>query len=341
MSISARSEVNVKGYLRVSLLPHQRRHVWFGPDDQDLLAEQSYCRLHLVVQLFVWALVLAVVVTGCDCQNSCDPARGAMGVPYDSGDPNRVPHNSMMPADSPSSLLYNWLYPGANYNETKVLAKDEEAYREILKDAESFNCKTYLLEDGLVRALIDAPRLEWLRVGRQATGKDLTWISRLTRLRGLSLQGANLTDGDLGLLARLTNMQWLDLSHARLPSADASPLPALSTLEFLSMARARFSNDDGPFVPAYPRLRTLLLSETEVLDFGIQSLSSTSPHLRYLDLFGAAGVTDRSLPCLAKLTELEFLHLGKSGVEGTLTRNAKALRELEEHLPRCSILLGD
>jgi hypothetical protein len=291
------------------------------------------------MQLLV--LVLAIVVTSCDSKSTRTPSQSPSGAPADSDDRYRDQHSSMMPDNSPSNLLYNWLYPGTSYNGMQVISKDENAYRVLLNDVESFNCESYCLDDNLVHALIDARRLEWLRVGNRATGRDLTWISRLERLRGLSLQGADLTDGDLTLLAHCTHLQWLDLSFVRLPALNESQLPASSTLEFLSMANVQLSNDDSPIIPSYPRLRTLLLANTAVLDPAVQLLSTTSPHLRYLDLFGAAGVTDRSLPSLAELTELESLHLGKTGVEGTLARNAKALRKLEEHLPRCSIFLGD
>lgn len=187
-----------------------------------------------------------------------------------------------------------------------------------------------------------APRLKWLHVGGRATGNDLQWIARLSRLRGLSLCGADLTAGDLSSLASLSELQWLDLSNARLPALKSSPLPSFAKLEFLGLASVRLTGDDAPAIPVCPMLRTLLLSDTEVLDQAIQALPSTSPHLKHLELSGAAGVTERSLSSLRALMELEYLHLGKTGLEATLlARDGEALRKLETQLPRCSILLGD
>jgi hypothetical protein len=166
-------------------------------------------------------------------------------------------------------------------------------------------------------------------VGVGATSEDLQWICKLTNLRGICLAYAELQDADLECLRSLKHLQWLNLLEAKLPKSDVSRLPDFPDLEVLFFDGDDVTDDHLPEIGQCPKLEVLTLNYSAITDNGIRKIVQAHPRLRFLHLAHARGVTNLSVPELAKLKELKFMHLGDTSLY--------EIRQLRNRLPNCFI----
>jgi len=162
---------------------------------------------------------------------------------------------------------------------------------------------------------------------------DLSFVSGLTKLSGLSLEQTAISD--LLPLADLTGLQLLILNQT--PVSDLSPLAGLTGLLYLSLSQTSVS-DLSPLA-GLTGLQSLSLSQTSVSDLsplagltGLQSLFlGQTPVNNLSPLTGLTGLQYLSLnqtpvselSPLARLTDLQSLFLGQ-----TLVNNLSPLTGL-------------
>jgi len=250
--------------------------------------------------------------------------------------PNYVTLLGVTGPNAPNELLIEW---GRRQlaQRSESLEADEEVIKRI-ESAESFDCLPYTMTDELKRALVQGPRLKWLKADRKASADDLEWIVKL-ELRGLSLAGADLQNADLGVLRKLDELQWLNLAGTKLPPSGKG-LPHLPKLEVLFLDESG-SDDYLPAPGQFPKLKALGLRFSTVTDDGLKKLVEANAKLRYLNVAGVQGVTSRSIPVLGKLQLLEYLHVGNTELEReSYSVQDDTIPELQRLLPKCYIGVG-
>lgn len=240
--------------------------------------------------------------------------------------------------NAPDEVLFQW----PSDTNPRVIGNsqlNEIALEQLRLSADVFDCEPYRVDDALKTAIQGAEHLLWLRMGSKAKADDLRWIATLSRLRGLSLCGADLSNADLGLLKELTCLQWLDLSEAILPAAANDQFPPLPYLEVLYLADAQVTDDQFPVKNPSPRLKSLCARGSLITDEGLSSLVDAYPNLQYLHLSRSRNITRHSLPALLRLGQLRYLHIGQTPLDESLSTND--LREFRKLLPECEIAVGD
>ena len=241
-------------------------------------------------------------------------------------------------AGAPNELLLQWQY----FDDVSPIKFDPEAIKEIYTTVESFDCSPYILDAPLKQMLLDAPRLKWLRIGLHATSDDFRWICQMKNLRGLSMRYAKLDDVDLKQLRELKDLQWLDFAASELPPANRSQLPGLSRLEALFLDGTGLTDEHLPAAGQFPALRAISLSQTKISDKGLRRLIQDNLEIGYLNLSQTRSITRDSVPELAKLKELKFLHVhGTTLLKQLYVREYDGLPELQRRLPQTFIGVGD
>lgn len=243
--------------------------------------------------------------------------------------------------DAPNEVLFSWIRDDsvADVGSTTI----DQATTDLLQSTSVvFDCNPYLIDEKLIRTLTNSPHLAWLQVGPKATSDDLHWIGALCNLRGLSLRKADLRQADLGVLEDLRHLEWLSLKHARLPPADRSRLPELPQLEVLVMDEAGVTDEQLPAPGQFPRLTVLSIRSSSISDGGVSRIVQANPGLRYLHLSRSPAITAQSGGYLVALRQLEYLHIGGTPLETSLTADGyRGLRQMQESLPACYIGFGD
>lgn len=159
---------------------------------------------------------------------------------------------------------------------------------------------------GVLRQLIQLPRLTELSLtGIQIRG-ELDALAELPSLQALHLDATNLTDGDVPAIAAIPELKYLDVSHTKLTANGIKKLVQANQIEDL-------------WVEGLP----IQLAAAE-----IGKLSA----LRSLNLHNS-DINDDGLSALYELRDLTALYLG-----GTPTTEA-AIDRLRLRLPRCDVQL--
>ncbi len=241
--------------------------------------------------------------------------------------------------DVPNKSLRNWHLSGTSPN-PQPMSVDQSALGQ-LQSSKLFDGRPYKLDHLFEQAVRNAHQLEWLCLPPGATLDDLRWIGEVKQLRGLSLNGANLSGADLQLLQKLTDLQWLNLKGAELPPAIVSPLPHLPRLQVLIMDDVRPFERYCDIVGQFPSLRVLNIARTYITDDGLRKLVRANPHIQLLDISGPKRITVASIPELAKLTELKVLHIGDIMGYADELELIDAVPKLQRQLPECFIYTGD
>lgn len=275
--------------------------------------------------------VVAAVVAGC----TGEPAPPSVESYLDADIRSLL---SVSDPDLPNDVLFDW----PSDTSPRVLGHsqvDETTLERLRFNADVFDCEPYLMDDALRTALQGAGHLTWLRVGTKTIVEDLRWVGELSRLRGLSLRGADLSKADLGFLRALVRLQWLDLSNTVLPAAANSQFPSLPCLEVLYLADAHVTDDQIPVNSPSPKLKAICVRGSLITDAGLASLVDAYPNLQYLHLSRSPNITRQSLPVLMKLKRLEYLHIGGTPIERALSWNQ--FLELRKQFSGCDVQMGD
>ncbi len=281
-----------------------------------------------------FALVMLSLVLGCDEKKR---ERLREDAKFDKAMPNWTTLLGVSSDNAPNGLLLKWLRPH-KVPESDLVQIDQAAI-ENLKTAVSFDCTSYLLDDTLKQALQEAPELRWLRIGRHATSDDLPWICELTNLQGLSLSKADMSSADFSLFQNLKDLEWLNMRGIKLPQTEFRPFK-LPQLEVWVLSSQSATNKHLPALGQFPKLQVFSVKHSQVDDDGIRQLVRANPELRYLHIYNVQGITSKSVPELAKLKRLQYLHVGTTRLEQEQLGKEWAVSVLQKQLPNCLVAEG-
>lgn len=136
------------------------------------------------------------------------------------------------------------------------------------------------------------------------TDEALTHIAQHTTLKRLMVDGAQVTDAGLAKLAALTNLE--DLTLGDLPNVTDQGLAVLSSL---------------------PNLKRLVIGGGRFTGSGLSQLAAPEK-LEFLSLYGR-GVSDETVPVLARLTNLTSLNLYDTAITDRALQTVAGLAKLE------------
>jgi uncharacterized protein (TIGR02996 family) len=189
--------------------------------------------------------------------------------------------------------------------------------------------------------------------GGSITDSGLAFLTRMSRLRRLSLANLSVTHRGLAHLDQLPSLT--ELALIRLPTDAASlecvsdlqglrvlevqgaswnvgascfRLARLKELRRLRLANVAVSDDELPPLADLPHLTSLDLSGTNITDMAIARLEPLT-RLQELNLSRTA-LTDAVMPVLARQTGLRVLNLGIPGLTDVGLKSLSGLSELRE-----------
>ena len=256
------------------------------------------------------------------------------------GDANNVSAWSLGDSPPPHYGLGDWLRDGPDEPTAaglppRLAAALEHDSREFLA------VQSIPMTETIRRQLSRLRRVRWLRLSSETRAADLSWIGGLTQLRGLSLQGANLTGCDFRNLTALQSLQWLNLSDVDMSADDFATLPPLASLHTLFLSGRQVTDAYLLHLTRLqlPRLARLSLDTSSVSDAGLVPFC-TVYNLEYLNLFLSQNVTEQSVSALGRMTNLRTLGIGGSGLTPNYGRTP-AVEQLCRLLPNCSVDYGD
>jgi Leucine-rich repeat (LRR) protein len=126
--------------------------------------------------------------------------------------------------------------------------------------------------DAGVAHLAGCRKLEYLHLSESQIGDESARVfSQLPRLKGLSLQGNNLTDEGLVHLGEMTQLTdlWIgcmDERRSKLTDDGLAHLANLTELDTLEVQRSQVTNDGLSHLTGLKKLRWLILDSTQVTD---------------------------------------------------------------------------
>jgi hypothetical protein len=243
-------------------------------------------------------------------------------------------------AAAPNMLLNLWLYQ--NLPDPTRSGLGESVAKAIRDDsAVAIDLHDVRLTDELRARLPQLQRLEWLSISAGVTGKDIEWLGRMPRLRGLAMTHADLSHADFRHLRTEDSLQWLTLACSKMAESDFATLPCLDRLELLWFYGQQVTDANLEHLARIhlPSLRSLGLYATSVTDRGIDTLCKTY-NLEYLDVFHSDQVTPNSVPSICRMDRLQLLGVGGSGIAPGY-RMTDAIGELRRLLPKCIVDFGD
>jgi len=157
-------------------------------------------------------------------------------------------------------------------------------------------------------------------------------IGTFPRLRELMLFQTKITDRGLQEICQLVDLELLVVSSREITSASFEPVSRLKKLRHLSTWAWQIEDADFAKLQDASQLASLGLV-TPLTDESVAELCKLK-HLKRLFLDGDE-ITDRSLPFLLQLPELEWLYMRDTGVD----KLSAAAKEFVKALPDCVVVL--
>ena len=159
---------------------------------------------------------------------------------------------------------------------------------------------------------------------------DLECLTRLKRLRFLSLSNNRFSDRALDYVSEIKSLETLKLDELENLKGDGlKKLEALPSLERLTLASNKINHDGWQVLPRLTHLKVLNLEATGLDDSKLEGISHLN--LERLDISDSK-VTDRGLEKLYRMTDLQLLRMHDCS---KISEAAEA--KLKRHLPRCTV----
>lgn len=201
-----------------------------------------------------------------------------------------------------------------------------------IPDLQSLNISFTRVSDNCVESLLKMKQLRTLILWKdKITDAGLEKLSKSRSIRFLELRETPTSDLGLKHLSKMNSLSTLNLASTRITDAGLANLESLNGLTMLDLAGNKITDVGLDKLLALPRMTFLNLSNTSVSDRGLAKLCDLK-NLRKLWLRDLTGVTDASIPVLAKNSKLEDLEIQKTLItpQGVLTL-AKLLPGSEVH----------
>jgi Leucine-rich repeat (LRR) protein len=148
--------------------------------------------------------------------------------------------------------------------------------------------------------------------GVQLSEANLDQIVALSGVKSLTLGACNLKDEDLARLARLESLTSLALyGSPMLTDAGIAHLAKLPRLESLDILSTQMSDDSWPVIGKLTALKSLRLGDRTITDAGFVHLRNLT-QLEHLMIDGLKTISPRAMAEIGRLTNLNFLNLGRA-----------------------------
>ncbi|MBX9695156.1 MAG: protein kinase [Cyanobacteria bacterium] len=139
--------------------------------------------------------------------------------------------------------------------------------------------------------------------GGDVSASDLQLLESAPRVSRVDLAGCNLIDGGVVALSRLTRLKGISLKGARVDGAqfdndDLKTISNLVNLEDLKLDSTDVTDEGVHYLLNFPELENLSLRDTDVSDKAM-SVIAKMKHLKWLDLCAASGITADGLQALS------------------------------------------
>jgi len=204
------------------------------------------------------------------------------------------------------------------------------------------------ISDNDLKHLSKLSRLEELNLPEKTSDDGLKHLSDLTGLRKLlqnrtsmeSHDSKPITDVGLNYLQNLRALQTLSLPYAEITDEGLKSLANFPSLEILHVGSDEITDAGVPHLATLPSLRRLSLRATNVGDAGIKLIAKNHRSLEYLNLCHTK-ITSAAVDDLSKLSNLEWLGVYETPLNGSYPNKSDATAELERALPDTEILWID
>lgn len=182
---------------------------------------------------------------------------------------------------------------------------------------------------------------------------DWSWLSGLTKLRGLKLNGTKANNACLRFIRTLESLEELSLARTRVHGNAVACLWMLPYLKLIDLSGTSLNAESFAGIGGAAHLRTLALDETRIGDRDLGIISNAN-QLTSISLKNTR-ITDEGISHLAKLRGLKTLHLRSGAVTdksiGVFTSwknlswldirktgiTANGIKFLKKELPKCLI----
>ncbi len=160
--------------------------------------------------------------------------------------------------------------------------------------------------------------------------KAMPYLARLTDIKVLDLEKSEMTDSGLSSLKPLKNLQALLLFANEFDGSFLKELSGLNKLKVLILNNNDVKAENLRYLSQYKSVKVLGLSYTRLTTASTGFLADM-PQLEILLLAGNHKLDDSAIPVLAKLKNLHFLDIRKTGISMSGIKRLKAL------LPRTEV----
>ena len=169
----------------------------------------------------------------------------------------------------------------------------------------------------------ESGNLEWIENRGGSVVRDAQ-----SRVTGLRLDLAWVTDGDISFLASLPELKTLDLSFTLITDAGMEQLSTLKGVEHLNLQSAELLTDTAiAHIRGWKKLRSLNLRGTDITDTSMEYVAGLTA-LESLDV-SYTQVTNNGMEFLAPLNRIEQLSIGGNKISGPGLHILKSLPRLK------------
>ncbi len=202
----------------------------------------------------------------------------------------------------------------------------------FLKSLTEIGVSNTAITDAGVARLKVLPHLEWLQLGSDDEGPDITdvgleHVGEMLHLKHLGIGGKTITDAGLEHLAKLTDLESLEIASTKVTDAALAHLAPLRKLTSLRAYLHNFTTDVGALHLSQLKALRRLSTHLQVTEVGLRALAEL-PDLQNLDLAGE-GVTDAAMTHLARMKSLKEIWIQLSPITDTGLARLSDLENLE------------
>lgn len=189
--------------------------------------------------------------------------------------------------------------------------------------------------------LRNVPSLRILHFGglTKLTDKALIYLSQISNLECLNLHwNENITDAGIVHLTKLNSLKMLDIGHSKVTDEGLAQLAKVKSLEYLNLPD-RCLNDTGlEHLAKLENLKHLNITRPHFVNpdmdkdyYTDEVVIKALSNLNLLEelLVGSIGLTDKSMPHIAKLKNLKSLSLFGCSITNNGLAELKALKSLK------------
>ena len=152
-----------------------------------------------------------------------------------------------------------------------------------------------------------------MRSCRKIRGGGLQYLTSLPTLQYLDVENCRLNEAGISALGKLEHLIALEFGYTNVTTGSVATLSQVRSLEYLNLNGSAVDPEWIRLLGKLPRLRSLVLNACSIKGDGIAAIPEYLPNLTQLQLRYTV-LTDDMIEPLAKMKDLQFLDMERSGV---------------------------